>query len=151
MFKKMRKISTFILMLIIIASMTAQPLYADTIDAEEIVITPPPTAELQWRNISYVGLSLNLSNPEGISCTVDISGYSGTTYTNGTVTLADVTDGDIDQIDQWPGLSSDNSTFEFVGRSIPPVEGRTYRLTITITTIRNGSREVIVQYIDRTC
>lgn len=149
MFKKMRRISTLILMFIVMISMAAQSLSAATIDTEEII--QPTAVEPRWRNISYVGLNLNLSDPDEIYFTVNISGYSGTTYTNGTVTLADVTDGEIDQIDQWSGLSSDTATFEFEGRSIPPVEGRTYRLTITITTIRNGSREMIVQYIDRTC
>lgn len=148
MFKKARKLSTFIFMLILIASMVVQPLCAATIDTEEMITAS--VIEPRWKHTQAVVLNLNFDDPEAIYCSVDVTAYSGTTFKNGTVTLADVTDGTIDQIEQWSGLSSSTPYFNFTDESIAPVEGRTYRLIITIHAVRNGTQEAIVQYIDRT-
>lgn len=102
----------------------------------------PPEISPQWSNISDCSVDI-LFGSGSIRSTIDIFGYSGSTFYNGTIVLEKVTGEDSGIIATWTNQSSSTSLFIFDETVyVAPTSGR-YKLTINIWTVRNGVTEKI--------
>lgn len=141
MFKKTNKILSAIIILTMIFSMAVQPLYA--VGSAEINAVGNPGAEPYWTNVATVNLTLSLKNPQ-ININISATGRLGTTYKNGKVVLEKISGSDCGPVKEWTGISSNSAVLQFNDTSVTRTKG-TYRLTFTVTAVRNGVSEDITQ------
>ena len=133
MFTKTTRILTVLFSITIMASLMIQPISAAYSSGTNI--------EPLWTNAASASLAINFEN-EDILITATITGRTGTTYKNGIITLEKVSGSSTVKIQEWTGLSSNSSIFQFRNQSIEKNKG-TYRLTLRITAVRNGVSETI--------
>ena len=124
-----------------IFSMAVQPLYAG--GSAEINAVGNPGAEPYWLHAATVSLTLSVKNPQ-ININISVTGYPGTTYKNGKVVLEKISGSDCGPVKEWTGISSNTAVLRFNDTSVTRTKG-TYRLTFTVTTVRNGVTEDITQ------
>lgn len=96
--------------------------------------------EPRWENALSIRLSIVFNSPLEVS--TSIAGKSGTTYSNGTLTLEKISGANCGVVETWTGLSSNTPVLIFGDTSIAPSAG-TYRLSLTITATCNGVSEII--------
>lgn len=106
-----------------------------------IAVSPQPDFTPQWQHVIGIVLRLDLEEPR-INVRVTATGYSGTSYTNGTLVLEKISGSDCGVIQTWTNISSTGPALQFSSTSEAPTPGK-YRLTFTATTIRNGVSETI--------
>lgn len=148
MFKKTNKILSAIIILTMIFSMAVQPLYA--VGSAEINAVGNPGAEPYWLHAMGVSLTLGLNSPQ-ININITVTGRSGTTYKNGKVVLEKVIGSKTEPVKEWTGISSSTAVLQFKDTSVTKDSGTTYRLTFTVTTVRNGITEDITQTREASC
>ena len=142
MFKKAEKLLSFIITVLLVTGLATSPLYAMSND--------PTMLEPRWTNATRVVLSMGL-NSDKISLSVTIAGHSGTTYSNGKVTLEKLVGSSYVEVESWSGLSSSSAIFLFGDSSVKKVSGTTYRLRVSIKATRNGVSETITESREVTC
>ena len=100
-----------------------------------------------WDNVNRATLSFSRANSNFL-VSLSITGRSGTTYKNGTITITCLT------LPLAPifftGLSGSSSSFTFVDNSKPATVSGTYRVSYSIDAVRNGISETISDYRDLT-
>ena len=106
------------------------------------------TVQPLWQHATNMIVNLNLDNPV-INIAVTVTGYSGTTYTNGMAILEKIEGENCGIIKTWEGITSDFAVLQFRDQTVPRESG-TYRLTFTVTTVRNGTSETITGYREST-
>ncbi len=143
MFTKTRKIFTAILSLMLAVSMMAAPVYSVGIDYRAVV---DPDIEPQWQNTMATATTLTFDGTL-VSIKSVITGYSGTTFSNGSVILTKLTGTGAGTQVKWTGLSSSTNIFKFSNKSITATSGM-YRVNVRITATRNGVSEIITAYKD---
>lgn len=132
MFKKTSKILSTVIILTVIISLMTQPLCAAAAD---------PGIDLQWNDATSMKLTLDLTQSK-ISISVTVTGRAGTTYKNGTALLEKLNGSTYEYVNEWKNISSSSTILQFNDSSVTRSKG-TYRLTFTVTTVRNGSEETI--------
>ena len=131
-----KKITKTLAAAILAGAVTVSPVAA----LEQITITDPPGIELLWNNAGTETCTFNIVNNK-LNISILIPGKTGTTFTNGSVTLEKVgSQGGI--VREWTNLSSTSNTFTFTNNTYTPTKGG-YSLTYRITAVRNGVSEVI--------
>lgn len=140
MFKNAKIIITLILTLTLLTSMLVQPMYAAQISETNV--------QPRWQNAATMVLTVNFDNPK-IYLSVAVTGYSGTTYRNGVAVLEKISGSNCGTIKTWSGITSNTAVLSFKDSSISKTKG-TYRLTFTVTTVRNGVSETISTHKDAT-
>lgn len=100
-----------------------------------------------WDNVNRATLSFSRANSNFL-VSLSITGRSGTTYKNGTITITCLT------LPLAPilftGLSGSSSSFTFVDNSKPATLSGTYRVSYSIDAVRDGVSETISDYRDLT-
>jgi len=139
MFTKKRKIFTAILSLILAVSISASPVCATGVDLCAVV---NPDIEPQWTNVSSTSVNLSF---DGAVIVISIRAYgkSGTTFSNGTITLTKLTGENIGPVIQWTNRSSSTSTFSFDNDDFSANSSGRYKLSFSIIATRNGVSETI--------
>ena len=138
-----RKSLLVFLSIMLLAAMIIQPLQA----LEELSCTESVTnindngIDLQWKDADSFAIVLDCSDSKAYIHTTIVSA-SGTTYKNGTVTLEKISGSNCGVKKTWNNLSGSSSIFSFHDESFSLSSG-TYKLTVTIDTVRNGSSETI--------
>lgn len=139
MFKKTNKILSAIIILTMIFSMAVQPLYA--FGSAESNAVGNPGIEPYWLHAMGASVTLNVNNPQ-IVINISVTGRLGTTYKNGKVVLEKISGSDCGPVKEWTGISSNTAVLQFKDTSVTRTKG-TYKLTFTVTTVRNGVSEDI--------
>ena len=134
MFKKNTKILSTALILILLSTLMTHPIYAATNYGE-------PLIEPQWKNTTGLNITLNVNNPQ-INLSIIATSYAGTTYNNGVAVLEKISGSNCGTVKTWTGISSNTSILSFSDNTVTRTSG-TYRLTFTVTTVRNGVSETI--------
>ncbi len=133
---KAKKIAKMLAAAMLAGAVTVSPIAA----MEQITITDPPGIELLWDNAYTEEVDFNITNNK-LYISIYIPGKSGTTFTNGTITLEKVgSQGGV--VREWTNLSSTSNTFTFTNNTYTPIKGG-YTLSYRITAVRNGVSEVI--------
>lgn len=147
MFKKSKKIFTAILSVFLAVSMTAAPVCANGVDARAVITEPG--IEPQWQNTMATAATLDFYGST-IYVSFSVTGYSGTTFSNGIITLLKLTGDDVGVVKRWTGLSSDWNLFTFSDDSATATSSGMYRVHLSIIATRNGVSEEITAKKDRT-
>ena len=134
MSKKLNKIIAIALNLVLLFSFMTHPLYAAT-RQEETPIMP------QWQNATNMILSVDLTSPQ-IKVSATVTGFLGTTYSNGSAVLEKISGSNCGTVKTWTNISSNTPVLQFTDNTVTRTSG-TYRLTFTVTTVRNGVSETI--------
>lgn len=137
MSKKVTIISLVILMTFL---SLGQPIYSiDTINPNQQIVH---AIQPRWINVNGASLILDVSeNP--ITVGFDFGGYTGTTYSNGTLVLEKISGSHTGVIKTWTNLSSNSSLYSFDDEVETILTAGQYRVTLTITATRNGVSEEI--------
>ena len=133
MFKTKRKILSVILALVLTSLTMAQPISAAIVD--ESIIEP------QWQNATNMVLVVGVNTPQ-IQVKVTVTGRTGTTYHSGTAVLEKISGSNCGTVKIWTNISSNTPVLQFTDNTVTRTSG-TYRLTFTVTTVRNGVSETI--------
>ena len=156
MFKKTNKILSAIIILTMIFGVAVQPLYAvgsaeiNAVGSAEINAVGNHGIEPYWLHAMTVSLTLGLNSPQ-ININITVTGRTGTTYKNGKVVLEKVIGSKTEPVKEWTGISSNTAVLQFKDTSVTKDSGTTYRLTFTVTTVRNGVTEDITQTREASC
>lgn len=134
MSKRTNKILSAIITLTMLLSLMIQPLHAANPPSE-------PGIEPQWKDATSIKLTLNLNQPK-IKISITATALSGTTYKNGTVLLEKLNGSNYEYVMDWKNISSNSPILQFNDSSQTRYSG-TYKVTFTVTTVRNGSSETI--------
>ena len=135
-----KKVIIISLVLLMSFLLIGQPVYSigtSNLDQQYVFTIQP-----RWINTNGASLILDISKSP-ITAGFDIGGYTGTTYSNGTLVLEKISGSNTGVIRTWTGLSSNLSLYEFEGYADATLTAGQYRLTLTITATRNGVSEVI--------
>ena len=141
MFKKQSKLFSFILTCTVLLSMLITPLKAVESRVDAPLSQYGTSVQPRWSNVVSNTMTLGPSNGK-IYISIIFGGYSGTTYSNGTVVLQKINGSKITLIATWRNLSSSSPVFEFTDNTKSYTAG-TYRIAVTITATRNGVSETI--------
>lgn len=141
MLKKYRKFFSVVLICAVLMSMFITPLKAIDVGMDNAEIQMDSIVQPRWTNVYVTDITLG-HNDGKIDISITMSGYSGTTFSNGTIVLQKVNGSSLSLIKTWRNLSSDSRDFEFTDNSKSYTSG-TYRVAITITATRNGVSETI--------
>jgi hypothetical protein len=102
-----------------------------------------------WANVMNIPVSLSFSGTTA-NCQAQVNALSGTTSITGTATLdRENSNGAYTTVYTWTGLSSTTTILNFSGTCTIST-GYTYRLTITVTVVRNGVSEVDSNWVTNT-
>ncbi len=144
MFKYSKNFLALTLTVTLLVSILSMPLNAVSIGS----VTQSSEYEIEplWDNANAVRLTVDLSNSK-IKLSITASGYAGTQFKNGTVTLEKISGSGCGTIKTWNNLSSNSNIFTFSDSSVSRTSG-TYRLKISITAVRNGNEERITAQKD---
>ena len=100
-----------------------------------------------WNNVNTVTLTFDRANSNFL-ISLTITGRSGTTYKNGTISITCLT------LPLAPilftGLSGSSSLFKFTDNTKPATLSGTYRVSFSIDAVNNGHTEHLSDYKDLT-
>ena len=138
-----RKSLLIFLSIMLLAAMFIQPLQAlEELSCTETAANPNNSGiDLQWQNAESFTITLDCSDSTAYIHATIVS-VKGTTYKNGTVTLEKISGSNCGVKKTWNNLSGTSRIFSFHDESVSLSSG-TYKLTVTIDTVRNGSSETI--------
>ena len=128
MLKHVKRLSAFILAAILVC-MASVPVFAETADDPVIY---------RWQHVKKVSWS-KTSSGNKITLYATITGYSGTTYSSGSIKVRN-SSGTL--IAQATGISSSSNSFTAQCSFTKPAAG-TYTATLTITATRSGTSEIV--------
>lgn len=146
MFEKAKKFFIAFLSVLLAVSMVTAPVCADGVDFG--TASDDPGIEPRWQNTMATAAALDFDGST-IYISFSVTGYSGTTFSNGTVTLLKYSGDNVGVVKVWTGLSSNSNIFDFSDDSLTATSG-TYRVHLSITATRNGVSETITAKKDRT-
>lgn len=156
MIKTTGRFTAAFLSLLLSASITLSSFSANCISAGEdasAAVTDNTSTEdtnklPEFYNIAGVIINVKFGQPK-LFISVTIGGYYSTTYTDGKIKLEKLNGADTVTVKEWTNLSSSGYLFKFTDESVIASPGK-YRLSISVTTIKDGIREVVSGYIDVT-
>lgn len=131
---KIRKISTVILSVVIVLSYLTLPISA-VLNTNQTLVQP------RYTNASSVSVKLSKSNGK-IVIKITVVGYSGTTFSNGNVSLYKTSGSNTGLVKSWTRLSSSSSIYIFSDNSTTAESG-SYTVYFSIKAVRNGVVESI--------
>ncbi len=145
MFKKTNKILSAVLVVIFIASLMTNSVFAMNSDES----TTNSEIQPRWSNVMSIALTLDLTE-QIIQVGITGFGRTDTIFTNGTLVLEKISGSNCGVVETWYNISSDSRILQFEETSVEPTPG-TYRITLTIDAVRNGVTETIEVSKDSSC
>lgn len=145
MFKKTNKILSAVLVVIFIASLMTNSVFAMNSDES----TTNSGVQPRWANVLSTTITLDLIDPI-IEVGFTMGGTSGTTFRNGTLVLEKISGSNCGVVETWTDISSNMPFIQFSDTSAERTSG-TYRLTITIEAVKNGVPETIEVSKEASC
>ena len=131
---KFKHFFTLILTAVIIVSNMGLPITAALKDDTDIV-SP------MYTNVQSVKVELTKSNGK-VVITIKVTGYSDTTFSNGSVRLFKTSGSNTGLVTRWDRLSSSSSVFTFTDNSTTAESG-SYQVNFSIKAVKNGVVESI--------
>ena len=131
---KFKHFLTLILTAVIIVSNMSLPITAALKDDSDIV-SP------MYTNVQSVKVEVTKSSSK-VVITIKVTGYSGTTFSNGSVRLLKTSGSNTGLVTRWDRLSSSSSVFTFTDNSTTAESG-SYQVNFSIKAVKNGVVESI--------
>lgn len=109
--------------------------------SEDVIIQP------FWINTDSIIVGLSFTDTTA-NCDAKVSGMTGTTKINATVTLERKVNGSYTAVKTWSNQSVSGDTLRF-SDTYSVTKGYTYRLTITADVTRNGAIETVSNWVEK--